>query len=165
MESTSKRPKTIEEVLVLYNERYITKDLALSILIQVEVRDALHFYIASYKEQKYEKIIEQMNGNLIWMLWTKRDMEVIFRPEWNVNTLLWETVDKPKWKVYYLWLRLYVLCMQFELFRTRYEITLGIPINYSLVLNSSITLNHVSGHSYSSVYRLFHNIPTQYLKH
>ncbi len=112
MESSSKRAKTIEVVLVLYNETYITKDLALSILMRVDVRDALHFYIASYKEEKYEKIIEQMNGNLIWMLWTKRDMDVIFRPEWNVNTVLWETVDKPKWKVYYLWLRLYMLCMQ-----------------------------------------------------
>lgn len=83
------------------------------ILLRFDVEEALNLYIAVAFDPTFFKFIDMMNKNLIWFEWTKRDMEIICKPEWNSNTVLWFTEDKPNWKVYYLWLRYYVSCKQF----------------------------------------------------
>ena len=130
----------MEELLGPFNETYISKDLAFNILSKADVKDALTFNLTiTNKNVLYEQIKRQMDNEEIWLFWVKRDLEPIFNPQWTIKTVLWEVafverwnvetkefemVKVPKWKVYYLWLRLYFLEIEYEvLTKFKFEIS------------------------------------------
>ncbi len=90
----------------------LTTDSAFLILSTADVGDAMNFSIASAGDSDYSEIYELMKDDYIWNYWTKRDMDVIYDKKWNSSTTLWPVKDSPKWKVYYLWFRIFVSLQQ-----------------------------------------------------
>jgi hypothetical protein len=111
METDPKKPRTMNVLIEEYGKN-LTRDTAFMMLTKAEVGDAMNFVIAQANDPRFKVIRDVMNKDTIWCYWTRRDMEVIFHEEWNENSTLWETTDKPKWKVYYLWLRFFVTMQQ-----------------------------------------------------
>ncbi len=86
------------------------------VLKRTDVEEALNLYIAVAGDQAFFKVIKIMDTNMIWNYWFQRDMAAIYKfDEWDVETVLWETEDKPTWKVYYLWFRFMIAARQFYL--------------------------------------------------
>jgi hypothetical protein len=113
----------------------------LEILKRTDVEEALNLYIAVAGDQAFFKVINIMNTNLIWNYWFQRDMAVIYKfGEWDAETVLWETEDKPTWKVYYLWFRYYVSWMQFWLLHFDSDID-----KYSVVKFKYLNIGIING--------------------
>ena len=106
---------------------FIDKNIAFTLLKQVEVRDAMTFAIAAAKHPKWINIRRIMDEDRIWLEWLKRDMPAIFgdgtRPRnyrENIENRM-ETaaennkLDTPVAKTIYLWCRLAVSIWQFEI--------------------------------------------------
>lgn len=120
MEPIHKRPRIAElvaSVFVRDVDFVLDRALAFQILTQVEVRDAMNWAIASGGDPRFQKILALMREEDIWKFWMMRDLRVVYDvlidqelPPWiqfNPNEM-----DRPLWKLCYLWYRIIVGAFQ-----------------------------------------------------
>ena len=116
MESDPKKVKASPLYEELLLNLFADNVRILEILRRTDVEEALNLYIAVAGDPAFFKVIKIMDTNLIWNEWFQRDMAAIYKfDEWDSETVLWETEDKPTWKVYYLWFRFLVASRQYYL--------------------------------------------------
>jgi len=103
-----KRQRTEEHLNEFFN-RVISRDEAFVILTKIDdVGDLMKFMIAQGKDNRFQSIVVLMQEDTIWKYWFYRDL-FHFEPAW-VNDK--EIIDRPRWKVAYLWYRLAIAFLQ-----------------------------------------------------
>ena len=115
-----------------------------NMLTQVDVRDAMSAAMASGNQTLWKHVVEHMRQEAIWRYWMERDLKIVFDykrgdlPTWIDQRYV---TDAPKWKVYYLWMRLIIGFLQWNLLRKKWPYFIeGYPPGSTL---KYVTLNTI----------------------
>jgi len=117
----SKRRKLVD--MIPY-DIVLTSEVAFEILKQAEVRDAMNFVIASGNDPRVRQIKAVMEQEVIWKYWMIRDLKIVMDllpnqqlPKWAILEAdrQYKASKKPHWKLAYLWYRITVSALQWNL--------------------------------------------------
>lgn len=123
MEHQIKFPR-LEELAKRSGGPVADSDYTFKLLQLVDVRDAMSTAIAGINDIFWHHVRDHMNQDAIWRYWMQRDLQLVFDhgqgnlPKWIDRKYISKA---PKWKVYYLWMRLIMGFLQWNLFRRKMD--------------------------------------------
>ena len=121
----SKRRKLVD---IIPYDIILSFELAFELLKQTEVRDAMNFAIASGNDPRVRQIKAVMEQEDIWKYWMNRDLKIIMDLLPNQQLPKWANLEadrqynaskKPHWKLAYLWYRISVSALQWNVINNR----------------------------------------------
>lgn len=93
----------------------VSYDAAFEILTKIEVRDALSLTIAVANDARFKAFRAVMQSDDVWRFWTLRDLSVVVNAFGSLQKMEFNVDDRPRWKVIYLWYRLFVSALQWNI--------------------------------------------------
>lgn len=120
----SGRRKTLEELANDGRYTFIDRNIAWTLLSQVDAQDGMKFAASYGVDSRFHSIVEVLREDTIWEFWMKRDLSIIYnglngRGSWNGDF----SPEAPKWKTVYLWWRLVMTAYQWSIVRKYWNAT------------------------------------------